>query len=331
MFWCWRRRLRCRGVKECLMCCSGIGREGLGALGSLPSARLRKVNSFPLTFVFQSSSGTKKKTISFKVSPPLEVKYFQPKYEFRRFIFCGSPSQKANIWPLFVFPPSQPLYNHHYHQQRHNHHNNNHHHRHWNILHSFFALSQPLLSISLFFSFPSWAWFLFSVYTTVHNSTQQYTNTISFLSTHTHNPSGKYEETSTVLYLCLSHNPSTTKNQTSLKIKVKLSDPPSFSAKVLCLCSSHTTFFCQLLFYLSTNWFIFPLLYICFPLPHKNISRVGEPIQATQAGQIQLFLEGDGGWVGGGKYHPFVFHISYVPVCCSCDNLQPLRVDSTLI
>ena len=83
--------------------------------------------------------------------------------------------------------------------------------------------------------------------------------------------------------------------------------------------------FVDQLIYLPTT------LYLFSSGPHKNISRVGEPIQATQAGQIQLFLEGDGGWVGGGKYHPFVFHISYVPVCCSCDNLQPLRVDSTLI
>ena len=139
------------------MCCSGIGREGLGALGSLPSARLRKVNSFLLYFYFNLPLGREKKTISFKVSPPLEVKYFQPKYEFHRFIFCGSPSQKANIWPLFVFPPSQPLYNHHYHQQRHNHHNNRSSSSSLKYSALFFALSQPLLSISLFFSFPSWA------------------------------------------------------------------------------------------------------------------------------------------------------------------------------
>ena len=71
--------------------------------------------------------------------------------------------------------------------------------------------------------------------------------------------------------------------------------------------------FVDQLIYLPTT------LYLFSSGPHKNISRVGEPTQATQAGQIQLFLEGDGGWVGGGKYHPFVFHISYVPVCCSCD------------
>ena len=183
----------------------------------------------------------------------------------------------------------------------------------------FFALSQPLLSISLFFSFPSWAWFLFSVYTTVYYTTAHNSTQTQFLfSVHTQQQfKTTFQENPTVLYF--THNPSRTKNQTSLKIKVKLSDPPSFSAKVLCLCSSHTTFFCQLLFYLSTNWFIFPLLYICFPLPHKNISRVGEPTQATQAGQIQLFLEWDGGWVGGEKHRPFVFHISYVPRCCSCD------------